>query len=70
MLAVNRLVKVPTLLVGIAYWVVGVPSGYLLAFHFGMGATGIWTGLIIGLSLVSISLTFRFLKRTRFPESL
>ncbi|MFS8615346.1 MAG: MATE family efflux transporter [Solitalea sp.] len=63
-------VKVPTLLVGIAYWVVGVPSGYLLAFHFGMGATGIWTGLIIGLSLVSISLTFRFLKRTRFPESL
>src|SRR5690606_14956087 len=55
-------VKAPTLLVGIAYWIIGVPSGYFLAFHAGMGATGIWTGLIIGLSLVSISLTTRFLK--------
>ncbi|HEY9560478.1 MAG TPA: MATE family efflux transporter, partial [Anseongella sp.] len=58
-------VKVPTLLVGIAYWIIGVPSGYFLAFHAGMGATGIWTGLIIGLSLVSVSLTTRFLKSLR-----
>jgi multidrug resistance protein, MATE family len=62
-------VKVPTLLVGIAYWVIGVPAGYLLAFHFGMGAQGIWTGLIIGLSLVSISLTARFLKLARQDRS-
>src|SRR5690606_34141000 len=55
-------VKAPTLLVAVAYWIIGVPSGYFLAFHAGMGATGIWTGLIIGLSLVSISLTTRFLK--------
>ncbi|MFC6103762.1 MATE family efflux transporter [Olivibacter domesticus] len=58
-------VKVPTLLVGIAYWAVGLPIGYLLAFHFDMGAPGIWTGLIIGLSLVSIFLTIRFLKLNR-----
>lgn len=55
-------VKVPTLLVGVSYWLIGVPSGYFLAFHAGMGATGIWTGLIIGLSLVSVLLTRRFLK--------
>ncbi|GAA4782886.1 MATE family efflux transporter [Olivibacter ginsenosidimutans] len=54
-------VKVPTLLVGLAYWVVGLPIGYLLAFHLGMRAPGIWTGLIIGLSLVSLFLSARFL---------
>lgn len=55
-------VKIPTLLVGFAYWVVGLPVGYLLAFHFNMRAPGIWAGLIIGLSLVSVFLTIRFLK--------
>jgi len=54
-------VKIPTLLVGVAYWVVGLPIGYLLAFKFEMGAPGIWTGLIIGLSLVSVLLSSRFL---------
>lgn len=54
-------VKIPTILVGIAYWVVGLPIGYFLAFKFEMGAPGIWTGLIIGLSLVSILLSSRFL---------
>ncbi|HTN06445.1 MATE family efflux transporter, partial [Agriterribacter sp.] len=43
-------VKVPTLLIGIAYWVVGIPAGYWLAFHAGLGASGIWIGFIAGLS--------------------
>lgn len=55
-------VKIPTLLVGVAYWVVGLPIGYFLAFNMDMGAPGIWTGLIIGLSLVSIFLSKRFLR--------
>lgn len=57
--------KTPTLFIGIAYWLVGIPSGYLLAFHFKMGAAGIWTGLIIGLTLSAIFLTTRFHKMTR-----
>lgn len=55
-------VKIPTFLVGIAYWVVGLPIGYFLAFNLDMKAPGIWTGLIIGLSLVSIFLSIRFLR--------
>jgi MATE family multidrug resistance protein len=31
-------VKVPTYLIGIAYWVIGIPTGYLLAYRFRMGA--------------------------------
>jgi len=55
-------VKTPTVLIAIAYWVVGIPAGYLLAFTFGMGASGIWLGFIIGLTLSSVFLSARFLR--------
>ena len=53
----------PTVYVAIAYWVIGIPIGYLLAFTFHMGAAGIWIGLVIGLSASSILLNYRFFKR-------
>lgn len=55
-------VKTPTVLIAIAYWVVGIPVGCLLAFTFGMGASGIWLGFITGLTLSAIFLSIRFLK--------
>ncbi len=55
-------VKVPTFLIAIAYWVVGLPSGYVLAFYFNMGAAGMWLGFISGLTVASILLMMRFLK--------
>jgi len=55
-------VNIPTLFIAIAYWVLGIPIGCLLAFYYNMGANGIWLGLIIGLSFSAIFLTFRFLK--------
>lgn len=58
-------VKTPTILIGIAYWVVGIPFGYVLAFHFDMGAAGMWLGLILGLTLASIFLITRFFKMTK-----
>jgi len=54
-------VKTPTLLIAVAYWVIGLPTGYFLAFHLHLGATGIWIGLILGLSFASIFLIRRFL---------
>src|SRR5690606_16258360 len=56
--------RVPTLFIGLAYWVIGIPVGSLLAFYFNMGAAGIWTGLIIGLSLSAVLLHTRFYKMT------
>ena len=44
-------VKIPTLIVFTAYWVLALPIGYLLAFKFGFGAHGIWVGLLIGLTI-------------------
>jgi MATE family multidrug resistance protein len=58
-------VKVPTIFIAIAYWVIGIPAGCLLAFHFEMGAAGIWTGFIIGLTFSAAFLSLRFRKMTR-----
>lgn len=58
-------VKRPTILIGIAYWVIGIPLGYLLGFHFDLGAQGMWIGLIAGLSFASFFLIMRFLKMSR-----
>ncbi|HTE26118.1 MATE family efflux transporter [Flavitalea sp.] len=58
-------VRVPTILIGIAYWVVGLPIGYVLAFNFKLGPSGIWLGLITGLTLSSLFLLWRFLKITK-----
>jgi MATE family multidrug resistance protein len=52
----------PTIYVAIAYWVIGIPVGYVLAFHYKMGAAGIWIGLVVGLSVSSILLNLRFFK--------
>lgn len=53
-------VKIPSLISLIAYWVIGLPIGYLLCFKAGFGVSGIWTGLLIGLSVAAILLFFRF----------
>jgi MATE family multidrug resistance protein len=55
-------VRTPTILIGIAYWVIGIPVGYVLAFHAGMGAAGMWVGLILGLTIASLFLLTRFIK--------
>ena len=58
-------VRIPTIIAITAYWVIGLPAGYLLAFPLELGATGIWYGLLIGLSLAAVLLYYRFHQRTR-----
>jgi MATE family multidrug resistance protein len=53
-------VNVPTLITLFAYWVIGLPVGYLLAFHYDMNVQGIWIGLLIGLTISALLLTVRF----------
>lgn len=58
-------VKTPTILIAIAYWAIGLPLGYILAFKFNMGAPGMWIGLIAGLSFASVFLILRFLRKAK-----
>jgi MATE family multidrug resistance protein len=53
-------VNVPTIFIAIAYWAIGIPAGCVLAFYFKMGAAGIWTGFITGLTFSATFLSFRF----------
>lgn len=55
-------VKVPTIVTLVAYWVIGLPLGYILAFSFGMQEIGIWVGLLVGLTVTGIMLLYRFHK--------
>ncbi|MGE5085490.1 MAG: MATE family efflux transporter [Bacillota bacterium] len=50
----------PSVIAFFAYWIMGLPGGYLLAFHLGVGPVGIWLGLLIGLIFASVLLTWRF----------
>lgn len=52
-------VNIPTVIVAVAYWVLAVPVGYILAFHFHLGATGIWIGFIAGLIFSATFLSMR-----------
>jgi MATE family multidrug resistance protein len=60
-------VKFPTIITLIAYWVLGLPLGYFLAFELEMGAEGIWYGLLIGLSITAVVLFFRFNMLSKKP---
>jgi multidrug resistance protein, MATE family len=53
-------VKVPSLLIFISYWIIGLPLGYCFTFVFGWGAIGIWIGLLIGLTLTASAMFVRF----------
>jgi MATE family multidrug resistance protein len=50
--------KTPMVANLIAYWLIGIPLGYVLCFRLGWGALGIWIGLCIGLMLIGSALLF------------
>jgi MATE family multidrug resistance protein len=58
-------VKIPTLVTLMAYWVIGLPVGYVLAFPLDFGVDGVWYGLLIGLSVTAVILLYRFHRMTR-----
>jgi len=53
-------VKTPTVLIFISYWVVGFPISYYLGLHTDYKSSGIWLGLLAGLTVSSILLFLRF----------
>ncbi len=64
-------VNVPTIITLISYWGVALPMSYVLAFPFGLDAVGVWYGLLTGLTLAAVLLTWRFVRLVRrLPETI
>lgn len=50
----------PMIVTVVAYWLFGLPFGYWLGFHRGLGPRGLWIGFIGGLTVAGVLLTIRF----------
>ncbi|UKJ06347.1 MATE family efflux transporter [Solitalea lacus] len=61
-------VKVPTAITLMAYWIIGLPLGYVLGFKLNMGVFGIWWALLTGLLVAAVLLLIRFNSLTRKLE--
>lgn len=60
--------RTPMLIGLVAYWLVGVPSGYSAGFHLNWGGVGLWWGLAVGLITAAVALTWRFHRLTAVPR--
>lgn len=58
-------VKIPTFITFVAYWVVGFPISFYLGLRTEYGSSGIWIGLLAGLTVAAILLYIRFHFLTR-----
>jgi MATE family multidrug resistance protein len=57
--------RVPMLIAGFGYWLVGFPIAALLGFALDWRGFGIWVGLAIGLLVAAILMVWRFEQLTR-----
>jgi MATE family multidrug resistance protein len=53
-------VKIPMFITFIAYWVIGLPISYYLSMHLDYGSSGIWIGLLAGLTASAVMCLIRF----------
>jgi len=52
--------RVPMVIAAISYWGVGVPISYVMGVRWGWGGEGVWMGLVLGLALAGILMSWRF----------
>jgi multidrug resistance protein, MATE family len=57
--------RVPMGLAAVSYWIIGIPTSYVLAFPLGYGGVGLWLGLVVGLFCAAASLLWRFWRLVR-----
>ena len=60
-------VRVPAVIALFCYWGAQIPVAAMMAFHFKLGAQGIWWGLVAGLTLSAFWLPTRFFRLSRPP---
>lgn len=53
-------VKIPMFITFVAYWIIGLPVSYYLSMYSDYGSSGIWIGLLAGLTASAIMCFIRF----------
>ncbi len=56
--------KAPMILNFIGYWVIGLPLGYFLCFHTGLGVFGVWIGLTLALVFIAALILLEWKKES------
>lgn len=57
--------RVPMIIAGTGYWLIGLPAGAAAAWLLGWGGVGVWLGLALGLAVVAVLAVGRFAARER-----
>ena len=57
--------RIPAIVAICSFWISGVAVGALAGFFLGLGPTGVWGGLLLGISVASLILTMRMLRALR-----
>jgi multidrug resistance protein, MATE family len=52
--------RIPMVIGFVSYWLIGLTAGVALGFGLGIGAKGLWWGLVLGLAAAAILLSWRF----------
>lgn len=52
--------RIPMIYTIVAYWLIGMTTGYTLTFTYEWGARGMWVGMIAGLTAAALLLVGRF----------
>jgi len=61
--------RVPMILAGASYWLVGAPVCVFLAVGLNMKGDGIWAGFVVCLAVAAVAMCVRFLSLTRMLPS-
>jgi len=57
--------KMPALIVVLAYWEIGIPAGVVFGFVMDLGVLGLWLGMLLGMSIAAIACLIRFQRMVR-----
>lgn len=61
-----KITRIPMIIHALAFWVVGLGQGYVLAYVFNMGIYGFWTALVVSLAAAAVALVWYLDKCSRW----